>query len=115
MTESTLPVSPEPILAQDTQSPQSDIQTAAQEHLDKCRLQSDAVRGAMADMKRTMVRLNETQEALFRCRHGVELRGSLFPWEAGYKQGIAIQNAISFMEQGLATLVEHTGESLDGN
>ena len=113
MSEFTLPVSPEQTLATATQSPQSDIQTAASEPPDKCRLQADAARGAMAEMKRTMMRLNETQEALFRCRHGVELRGSSFPADYSSHQGITIRNALALMERGLATLAEHTGITIE--
>lgn len=114
MTESFLQVSPQPNSATAIPSPPNATATEPPAPLDECRLQADAVRGAMADTKRAMMRLNETQEALFRCRHGVELRGSSFPQDYSYHQGITIRNAIALMERGLATLVEHTGESLNG-
>jgi hypothetical protein len=109
MSEFTLPVSPQPNSETAIPLPPNATATEPLEPPDKCQLQADAVRGAMADTKRAMMRLNETQEALFRCRHGVELRGSSFPADYSYHQGITIRNALALMERGLATLTEHTG------
>jgi len=115
MNEFTLPVSLQQNSATAIPSPPNATATEPPEPPDRCQLQSDAVRGAMADTKRAMMRLNETQEALFRCRHGVELRGSSFPADYSYHQGITIRNALALMERGLATLTEHTGVTIDGN
>lgn len=115
MSEFTLPVSPQQNSATAIPSPPNATATEPSEPPDKCQLQSDAVRGAMADTKRAMMRLNETQEALFRCRHGVELRGNSFPADYSYRQDITIRIALALMERGLAMLTEHTGINLDGN
>ena len=113
MNEFFLPVSPQPTTETAIPSPQSDTQTGVSEPPDKCQLQADALRGAMADCKRAMKRVNECEEAWFRCRHGVELRGSSFPQDYSYHQGITIRNAIALMERGLAMLTEHTGKALE--
>ena len=70
MNESTWPVSPEPILATASSSTASTTQTEALEPVDKCRLEKDALKGILMELKRGVKVMQERQDALHRCMTG---------------------------------------------
>ena len=70
MSESILPVSPEPILATASSSAANTTQTEALEPVDKCRLEKDALRGILMELKRGVKVMQERQDALHRCMTG---------------------------------------------
>jgi hypothetical protein len=73
MTEFTLPVSPEPILATASPTRQSVTVTAPNEPPDKCSLQQDALKETLVRLKAMTKELQVREEAWYRCKHGLSL------------------------------------------
>ena len=73
MTESTLPVSPEPILGTALSTQQSGTATAQNEPPDKCSLQQDALKETLVRLKAMTKELQAREEAWYRCKHGLSL------------------------------------------
>jgi len=114
MSESILPVSPEVTSGTGTTSQSSDTATVPPSSPDKCQLQLDAMRGAMADCKAAMKRFGTCQEAWFRCRFGIDLKqvgtGST---ASGYEVAIALNSGVGMMGIGLSRLEAATGIKIE--
>lgn len=114
MTEFTLPVSLDPNMAAGTVSQQSGTQTGGQSPPDKCQMQADALRGAMADCKRAMMRVNECQEIWFQCRHGVSLKQVGTGSEPiAYNVAISLGSGMGMIGIGLSRLELATGIKIE--
>ena len=113
MSESILPVSPKQIAETDIQSQSSDTATEPPNSPDKCQLQLDAMRGAMADVKRAMKRMAICQEEFFRCRHGVSLYQTSGMNPEAYNMATLIRSAAGMMTLGLERLSERIGIRID--
>jgi hypothetical protein len=114
MEESILPQSVAQTSATDTILPLSDTATEPPSLPDKCQLQLDAMRGAMADCKAAMKRFGTCQEAWFRCRFGIDLKqvrtGST---ASGYEVAIALNSGVGMMGIGLSRLEAATGIKIE--
>lgn len=73
MTEFTLPVSQEPILATGASTVVSVTATAQPEPPDCCVEQTNALKGALADLKKALGVVRDREEAWYRCKHGLSL------------------------------------------
>lgn len=110
MSESTLPVSPEPILGTASSTQQSGTPTG----LDKCLMQMDALRGALMDWKRATQRIQECEDAYFKCRYGVSLKQVGAGTEAKiYNAAISINSGLGMMGVGLERLAIATGIKIE--
>ena len=110
MGESTLPVSPEPILGTGSFTPPSDTPT----ELDKCSMQMDALRGALMDWKRATQRIHECEDAYFKCRYGVSLKQVGTGTEAKiYNAAISINSGLGMMGVGFERLALATGIKIE--
>ena len=114
MSESTLPVSPQPTLATASSSIQNTTQTAAPEPQDRCGLQRDALRGILSEMKAQIKILQERQDALHRCMTGRSLTDTS-PMSGGYKFATDMLSGVAKMKWGLDQIAFTAGINLDGN
>ena len=114
MSESTLPVSPQPTLATASSSIQNTTQTAAPEPQDRCGLQRDALRGILVQMKAQIKILQERQDALHRCMTGRSLTDTQ-PQASGFDAAMSQKVAVADIVVALDRIAFATGINLDGN
>ena len=115
MSESIWPVSPQPTVETGTQSQLSDTATEPPNSPDKCQLQLDAMRGAMADVKRAMKRMAICQEEFFRCRHGVNLYQTSGMNLVVFDKANLIRSGTGMMSLGFERLSEATGIRIEAD
>ncbi len=115
MEESTLQASQQQTVETGTQSQLSDTATEPPNSPDKCQLQLDAMRGAMADVKRAMKRMAICQEEFFRCRHGVDLYQTSGANRVISNQANLIRSGTGMMSLGLERLSEATGIRIEAD
>lgn len=114
MSESILPVSPQPILATDTSSPANTIPTEPSSPVEKCELTRDALRGVMVDLKKMLKVLEERQNAHHRCMTGRNLKDTT-PGEIGYRNAVNLMGGAAMMTMGLDQIAFATGIDINGN
>lgn len=112
MSESILPVSPEPILATESNSDPSISQMGPLSPVDKCGLQRDALRGIMMELKRNVKTLQERQDAFHRCMIGRSLKDTQ-PEETGYRDAVNLMGGAAMMTMGLDQIAFATGITIE--
>ena len=112
MTESSWPVSPEPILATDTSSPANTTPTEPSSPVEKCELTRDALRGVMVDLKKMLKVLEERQNAHHRCMTGRNLKDTQ-PGETGYRDAVNLMGGAAMMTMGLDQIAFATGIKIE--
>ncbi len=112
MNESTLPVSPEPILATASSSTASTTQTGESPPVDRCQLQKDSLRGILMQLKADLKTLQERQDALHRCMTGRGLTDTS-PIGDGYRFAADMLSGVAKMKWGLDQIAFATGIKIE--
>lgn len=114
MSESILPVSPEPISETATNSPANTIPMEPSSPVERCELTRDALRGVMVDLKKMLKVLEERQNAHHRCMTGRNLKDTT-PGETGYRDAVNLMGGAAMMTMGLDQIAFATGIDINGN
>ena len=114
MNEFTLPVSPEQNSETVLSSSPNTTQTDQQSPVDRCRLEKDALRGILMELKRKVKIMQERQDALHKCMTGRSLTDTL-QWGGGYNSAVNLIGDIMMMTVCLDRIALTAGINLDGN
>ena len=112
MSEFTLPASPEPTLATASNSIPSTTPTDQQSPVDRCRLEKDALRGILMELKRGVKVMQERQDALHRCMTGRGLTDTS-PMSGDYKFAADMLSGVAKMKWGLDQVAFTAGITLE--
>ena len=112
MSESILPVSPQPISGTGLNSSPSTTPTDQKSPVDRCHLEKDALRGILMELKRGVKVMQERQDALHRCMTGRGLTDTS-PIVDGYKFATDMLSGVAKMKWGLDQIAFTAGIRLD--
>jgi len=113
MSESIWPVSPQPTSATASSSIQNTTQTDQQSPVDRCRLEKDALRGILMELKRGVKVMQERQDALHRCMTGRSLTDT--QPQAGFDSVKTQMISLAEIVVALDRIAFATGIKIDGN
>ena len=113
MSESIWPVSPQPISATASSSIQNTTQTDQQSPVDRCRLEKDALRGILMELKRGVKVMQERQDAFHRCMTGRSLTDT--QPQAGFDSVKTQMISLAEIVVALDRIAFATGIKIDGN
>ena len=113
MSESILPVSPEQNSETALSSSPNTTQTDQQSPVDRCRLEKDALRGILMELKRGVKVMQERQDALHRCMTGRSLTDT--QPQAGFDSVKTQMISLAEIVVALDRIAFATGIKIDGN
>lgn len=114
MSESIWPAQPQPILETASSSIQNTTQTDQQSPVDRCRLEKDALRGILMELKRGVKVMQERQDALHKCMTGRSLTDTL-QWGGGYNSAVNLIGDIAMMGVCIDRIAFTAGIDINGN
>ena len=112
MSESILPVSPQPISETATSSPANTIPMDQSRPVDRCQMEKDALRGILVELKRGMKVMQERQDALHRCMTGRGLTDTS-PIGDGYRFAADMLSGVAKMKWGLDQIAFTAGIKIE--
>jgi len=112
MSESILPASPEQNSETVLNSLPNTTQTDQQSPVDRCRLEKDALRGILMELKRGVKVMQERQDALHRCMTGRGLTDTS-PIGDGYRFATDMLSGVAKMKWGLDQIAFTAGIKIE--
>jgi hypothetical protein len=80
--------------------------------VDRCRLEKDALRGILMELKRGVKVMQERQDALHRCMTGRSLKDTT-QGETGYRNALSLMGGAAMMTMGLDQIAFTAGIKIE--
>ena len=112
MSESILPVSPQPISGTAISSTPNTTPMDQSPSVDRCQMEKDALRGILVELKRGMKIMQERQDALHRCMTGRGLTDTS-PIGDGYRFAADMLSGVAKMKWGLDQIAFTAGIKIE--